>query len=243
MKFDISKKEMDRRVKAYTTLILSFLISLILLSCNYIVQHLNISLFIIFILTAFLLGSRIVLIRYFNSLMKDKTILTPKYIERNNNKYFIKDIIRINVKRTSNGYVREIKLGFNNKKTIYINNEIDNIDKFEEQLQKYLSKKVLIKYIVEPLDYDHPLFYFFFGVLVSFVFFIFSKFLITLDINKINIFNYIVSIISIVFGLYFVIYKPINKRGENKNSRADYLWGVIFILIGTVMFIVKLIYR
>jgi hypothetical protein len=238
--YTISKKEINRRIVAYTTLIISFLLSLILFSFNYILSYLNIAIPLLITLIILLWGSRILVVRYFKSIINNKIILTHEYIERNENKYLIKDIKQISIKRTSNKYLREIKIVLDNKKEIFING-INEFEEFVKELLDYLPKNTVKTNSREPIDYDRPTFYFFFGILVGFICYEFAKFLIVIDMQQLNIFYYLLTIVTILMGLYFIIYKPIYKRDEKKQQITDYIWGISFILIGISVIFIYLI--
>lgn len=222
------EKEINRRITAYTTLILSFFISSIIFSFSYIINYFNIFIYVIIIGAVILFLTRIIVVKYLRSLLKTDIGLTNKYIRKNKTKYLIKDINKIIIKRTSKGYIREIKIKFNKTNT-YINNSTNDIEKFIKELQEYLPKNVIKKTIHEPLDYDHPLFYFFFGILVSFIS---IESISLLNTKYINLITYVISSLSIIMGIYFIVYKPIYKRDEKSNKITDYIWGLFFVIGG-----------
>jgi hypothetical protein len=236
--YKTSKTEINRRITAYTTLIVSFFVSLIIFSFNYIKVYPGISLFVLSSILIFLIFTRVITIKYFKSIINNKLILTSKYIERNEHKYLIKDIKKIYVKRTSKEYLREIKIIFITNKVIFING-IDHFEDFLKELQSYLSKDIIRKNIKEPIDFDHPTFYFFFGILVSYISIKFVNLLSSLNNNQMLIFYYIVSIYTIIMGLYFIIYKPIYKRDEKKSQITDYIWGIVFIISGILILLLR----
>lgn len=235
--YTISKKEINRRITAYTTLILSFFISSIIFSFNYISQYFNIFLYIALVVIILLFLSRIVVVKYFNSLLKTDVGLTSDYIRKNKTKYLIKNIKKIIIKKTTKGYTRETKLKFNNNTSTYINNSVDNIDELMVELQKYLPKKVIIKTIREPLNYDHPTFYFLLGILLSFISIKSMKFLFNTNEDYMKLTSYSISFFAIMIGIYFIAYKPIYKRDEKKGQIADYIWGGFYIIGATVILI------
>jgi hypothetical protein len=240
--FTISKVEINRRVKAYTALIVSFFLSLIIFSFNYIASYIDISICIILIIGLSLFGTRIILIKYFNSISINKNILTPQYIIKNNNKYLIKNIKKIYTKRTTKGNIREIKIVFNDKTVTYINNSIDCMEEFARQLQHYLSKNVVNKNIKEPIDYDHFLFYPFLGILLGIISIQSIKFFLNLSIHQLQLIYCILSIFVIIMGLYFAIYRPIYKRDEKANQVSDYIWALLFIATGILIFFFYIVF-
>lgn len=239
--YTVSKKEINRRTTAYTTLIVSFFLFLIIFSLNYIMQYLSIFICIILIVGCFLFVSRIIVIKYFNSLLKTTVALTSNYIRKNKTKYLINHIKKIIVKRTTNGYTREIKIKLNNNISTYINNSTDNFEDFVIQLQKILPKEVVNKTIQEPINYDHPTFYFFLGILLSFISIKSINILFNFNAEYMKLTSYCVSFFAIVLGIYFIAYKPIYKRDEKKSQIADCIWAAFFIT-GAIVVLVSSIF-
>lgn len=237
----ISKKEINRRINAYTALIIFFFVSLIFFSFNYVVNYLNISIYIILTIVFFLYLSRIILIRYFNSILKTDIKLNSEYIRKNNIKYLTKNIRKIIIKRTTKGYVREIKIILNKNIITYINNSTNDIENFLTKLKKYVPEETTIKTINEPLDFDHIVFYPILGTLVGFISVKTIKILTSLGNDYINLISYIISLFAFILGMYFILYKPISKRDERKKQKSDYIWGGIFI-IGAILVIISIIF-
>lgn len=239
--YTISKKEINRRKTAYTTLIISFFLSSIAFTFNYIMQYLNIFIYIILIVGTFLFISRIIVIKYLNSLSEMNVELNSIYIIKNKTKYFIKHIKKIIIKRTINGCIREIKIYLVNNTSTYIDNSMNNIEDFIIKLKKQLSKEVINKTIQEPINYDHPTFYFFFGIIISFVSIGSIKLLFDLNTLYLKLTSCCISFLAIIMGIYFIAYKPIYKRNEKTGQIADYIWGGFFI-IGAVLILISSIF-
>jgi len=237
----VSKKEIKRRIDAYTALIIFFFISLMFFSFKNVVRYLNISIYIIIAVSLFLYLSRIVLIRYFNAVLKTDIRLSHEYIKKGNIKYFIKNIKKITIKRTTKDNIREIKIKFNNNLTTYINNSTNDIENFLTKLKKYVTEETTIKTINEPLDFDHLIFYPVLGVLIGFVSVQAIKVLINLENGYMNLISYIISSFAFILGIYFILYKPIYKRDERNKQQADYIWGGIFI-IGAILVLISIIF-
>jgi len=237
----ISKTEINRRIDAYTALIVFFFVSLIFFSFNYIVKYLNISIFILIVLALFLYLSRIILVRYFNSILKVDLRLNNEYIKKSNIKYLIKNIKKITIKRTTKGYVRQIKIKLNNNIITYIDNSTNDIDAFLTKLKKYLPEEATIKTVNEPLDFDHLIFYPILGIVLSFISVQVASTFINLGTSQMNLISYIISIFAFILGIYFISYKPIYKREEKKGQIGDYIWGLIFIT-GAILVLISVIF-
>ncbi len=235
----ISKKEINRRIDSYTALILSFFLGFIFFSFNALVEYLNISIYIILIVGLFLYLSRIIVIRYFNSILNTDIRLNPEYIKKSNTRYLIQNIKKITIKRTTKGYIREMKIKLNNNMSTYINNSTNDIEGFFKELKKYISKEVIIKTTYEPLDFDNRIFYPILGTLLSFVSVQTIRIFINLGNIYMNLISYIISSFAFILGIYFLLYKPIYKRDEKKDQIADYIWGSFFI-IGALLVLISI---
>ncbi len=235
--YTISKKEMNRRIKAYTALVVSFFISSLLFSLDYVIRYFNVLGYVIIIIILLLLISEAIVVKYFKSLAKLKVELTVDYIMKNKVRYLIKDIKKITVKNTTEGNVREIKVNFINHTNTYISNSVERVDDFSTKLQSILPKGVIKKVIKEPLNYDHPLFYFFLGIIFGFASVELIKILIVLDLKYMEAARYGTAFLTFIMSIYFITFRPIYKRSEEEKSSADYIWGILFI-IGVIIILV-----
>jgi hypothetical protein len=181
----------------------------------------------------------VILIKYFNSILKTDIRLNCEYIQKSNTKYLIKKIKKITVKRTTKGYVREIKINLDNGISTYINNSNNDVEKFLIRLKEYIPKGTIIKVIDEPLDFDHIIFYPALGIVISFVSVEFVRFFVNFGNEYMNLISYVVSSFTFILGMYFILYKPIYKRDDRKGQKADYIWGGFFI-IGSVLVLISI---
>jgi len=229
MKYTISKKEMSRRKRAFSTLSVSLTAGVVLASfvCRFPVSAAA----YLCIACVFLLSGTL-LFKSFDSLSRVIVCLTDQRLERIHGKisenYLIADIQKIRIKRTKNHSIREIHIAFRDKKGIYIN-ALDEFENFLGELRRTLCKDVLFEEIREPIDFDHPLFYSFLGFPVSFLCILLLKLIENMDLvkGKYILFGFAVYLFSA--GLYFLFKKPVSKRYGNTKHTADYIIGLLMV--------------
>jgi hypothetical protein len=238
IKYNISKIEINRRKKAFTSLIVSLLIFGILFSIDFIIKNIAISIIIIISVTIMLYLSRILTFKFFYNLLKTKVLIVDDYIlrtfQKGEVKCFFKNIKYIKIKKTSKGYNREIKIISNSNTDIAING-LDKFQEFEQELIKNIDNKK-IKYLKEPIDFDHLLFYPIFGMILSFIFIFGIKFLSKLDYQNIKLFYYTVFSINLFISLYIFFSKPLSKTFEKKKVNLDYVFSLCIILLSLFIY-------
>ena len=236
--YNISKTEIDRRRKAFTSLIVSLLIFSTLFSIDLIIKNIRISIIVFTFLALILFLSRIMTFKFLKNLLKMEIMITDNYLlkiwNKTEVKCFFNEIKYIKIKKTSKGYNRAIEIFAKTKSNINING-LDNFEKFEQELIKKIDNSK-IKLVKEPLDFDHPFFYPIFGLLVSFLSIYGFRMLVGLDYQSIKIFYYTVLIFNFFISIYFFITKPLSKTFEKKKINPDYIFSVLIILISILLY-------
>jgi hypothetical protein len=231
----ISKKEISRRKKAYITLSISLIVGFILASIVF-NSPIVVSSCIPIIGTIFLLG--IVSFKFFRNISQTKISLSDQTLERTikgtSEKYHLDKINRIKIKWTSKNTIREIYIWLDNNKSIFVT-ALDHFEEFRKDLLDRLDKNIAIKEIHEPLNYDHPLFYSILGLPLSAICVLVFKLIPSMNYQSTKIVLIIFSIYLFVFGLYFLISKPISKRSGNKTITSDYIVGILMICLGLII--------
>lgn len=237
MEYIVSRIEIARRKKAYTTLSLSLIIGLVIASTT-LDFPVSIGGYILVATILFLLG--VFSFRFFHTISHMIINLTHQLLERIGNgvseKYVLKNINRVNVKWTTNNAIREIYIWLNGGETIFIT-ALDHFEEFKNDLFSKLGKNVTIKEIHEPIDFDHPLFYSLLGLPISFIGVFVCKSIPLLSYQNrrygiIAFFMYLV-----ILGMYFICTKPISRRSGNKTVLSDYLTGFLMICLAIVLLI------
>lgn len=144
-----------------------------------------------------------------------KIYLSKEVLERKKNnmseKYLIKDIEKIKIKRTIKGNVREIYIYLRNGKSIFING-LDKFEDFVNVLLNGINKNITIKKFSEPIDFDSVFFYPVLGLILSLLTGYLFKLLYSLSLEAMKI-VYVVSIIYVfLMVVFFIFSKPIKKR-------------------------------
>jgi len=239
IEYNISLKEIDRRKKAFTTFIISILFGLIISAFDFIIS--NILLSVIFILTfaIFLYISRMLTIKSLNYFSQIRFLMNDESIERKTKKseeiYLFKDITKLNIKRTSKGYIREIGLFLKDENSIFING-LNDFELFREKLMNNCSKSIKIKKINELIDFDHPLFYLFFGFIVSSIFTMFIRLIAGLNSSNLEIIYLSVLFYNLIVSLFFILKKPISKRFGKTTQITDYILGILIFLADVILY-------
>lgn len=212
IKYKVSKKEVVRRQKAFLSLSIFLIIGLFWASKIFKV-HVFGWIYITYFLI--LLISNLWINKFFKSFLKTKIGLSKQFLtrisEKRKEKFLIKNIKKIKIKRTTNNSIREMSFYFKNGKSIFING-LGNFAKFKINIIKKANKNVIIKDIREPIDFDSIFFYPILGLLLSFGTVYLFKWLISLDYNSMRIFFYIAMVYSFGIMVFLTLAKPIAKR-------------------------------
>ncbi len=176
---------------------------------------LTISIFVYLGLIMILFLSNLLILKFFKHFLKMKISLSKEFLIRTNgktsDKFIIKNINKVRIKRTTKNTIREIGIYFKNGKSIFING-LANFYNFKINIIKKINKKAIIKDIREPMDFDSIFFYPILGILISFGTVYLFKWLTSLDYQSIKIFLGAVLFYVFLVGLYLIISKPISKR-------------------------------
>jgi len=235
--YKASKAEMDRRLNAFMRLIICLYLSASICSIDFIIKRPSSSLPILIIsaIVFFLLW-----LNFRNTFkiesekkiyLSDKELL--RYFKKSKEKHLIKNITDIQIKRTTNKTIREIKIGIADSKDIFING-LEDLELFRHDLVQS-APWATVKEISEPIDYDHPLYYVFFGAATGAVL---AGLLRLVAFYGASIIKY-VQLASASFligvGVFWVLYKPLQSRYGSKMTMQDDIMGLFFIFAGTAI--------
>ena len=210
--YTVSKKEIIRRKRAFSSLSIFLIIGLFLGSKIFTVPVFTWFYLIYFVI---LIASNIWIRLFFKKFLKMKIYLSKNYLERetnkNSDKFCIAEIVKIRIKKNTKNKVREIYIYLKNNKSIFING-LDNFEKFTDKLLTLVNKKTIIKYQHEPIDSDSLFFYPALGLTLSFGTIYFLKLMMNLEYKTTQIILYCLLIYIILVAIYFIFSKPISKR-------------------------------
>ena len=230
----ISKTEINRRKKAYATLLISLIVGQILASK---ILHFPITIinYFYFIIAFFLLG--VLSFRLLNFLLHIKIVLSTQMLERINNKtsesFLIKNIIKVKIKRTTKNTIREIYIWLQDGKSVFIS-AIENFEQFRNDLISKLDKNVAVREMHEPIDFDHPLFYSVLGLPISFIGVYLIKLITNFNYARIGIALLVFSVYLLAIGIYFIYAKPISKEYGYQKRIIDFAFGIFMICSGII---------
>ena len=231
---------MNRRKIAFASLSVSLVIGLVLSS---LILDLQIP-FGVYLCSVFLLFVfNILLSKSFKSILRNTITLSDKDLERKSEKaceiYLLSNIDKIKIKTTTKGTIREIYIWFCNGQSMFING-LEKIEEFRSNLLSKIDKKITVKKITEPIDFDHPLFYPALGLVISFACVYLIKLILNLDELNIKVVSYAFLVYVLAVGLYFIFLKPIAKRYGSQKRAVDYIFGITMVCAGMFFLIVML---
>ncbi|MDD4937861.1 MAG: hypothetical protein PHX34_02470 [Candidatus Shapirobacteria bacterium] len=206
--YQTSKKEIKRREIAFLELIVSLFFGSILASIlfNFPISYLFfVGLVLFFVLMNFWLK------KFFDKFLKMETYLSKYFLIRAKEKFLIKKINKLTIKRTINNTIREIGIFFDNGKSLFING-LSNFEKFEINLLKKIGKNVVVKNSREPMNFDSIFFYPILGLILSFGTIYLLKLMTNFSYQTMKIVLCASIIYIFLMGIYFIISKLISKR-------------------------------
>lgn len=144
-------------------------------------------------------------------------------------KCIVSSITGIRAKRTTSGQIREMGIFRENDTPLYVNG-MEAPEAFYKHVFSLTDDKVKVHEIKEPIDYDHPLFYVFFGSFTGTLSAIMINLLIRMQPSHFRMYRY--SLIGFLFAVcvYWFFSKPCKGRYGRNGTVFDYLF--VFFLIG-----------
>jgi hypothetical protein len=244
--FTTQKAEMHRRKRAFESLSLSFFLAFSL-SLLLFADFRTPSLFASFCLPTglLLLTARLLLVRTLNQKSGYRAVFNDRRLSVGVGKSMktcdLSEVNGIVIKKTLNNTIRQITLRANDGVCLRLDGFKD-FDRIEKTLQMLCATHVSYQYIREPIDFDHPLFYWIFGTICGIVPVLFVLFLNYVDMD-IRTFYGIGAFFLGAYGGFFLLKRPLTDysvsqfyRGPSKRI-ADYLIGAALILAGVVLFL------
>ena len=239
IEYSISLKEIERRKKAFTTLIVGIWLGFIASVSDFIISNILQSAIFIFVFSIFLYISRVLTVKSLNYFSQIRFLVNDELIKRETKKseeiYLFKDITKLSIKRTSKGYIREIKVLLKDGNSIFVNG-LNDFEPFKEKLIDNCSKSIKIKKINELIDFDHPLFYLFFGIIAGSISPIFIRLIVALNSSNLEIIYLSVLFYNLIISLFIILTKPISRRFGKTTQVTDYILGILIFLIDLFLY-------
>ena len=237
LQFIVSLSEMDRRRRAYTTLIISIFAGVTFSIIDVTVAYPAISI-------AALAGFALLLavsLMYFNRLFRKTTeavvLLDNEYLQRTSaasiKRCRLDTIVRLWIKRTVKGTIRVVEATMIDKRRIIVNG-LQEFEAFRAALEQRVRKDVALIEFRELIDFDHPLYYVFFGLFTGASSALFIRFLTMLDFHTLKRIQMgIIGFVSAT-GIFWLINRPFSRYGVHKPI-ADYLFGASVLAAGAAI--------
>jgi hypothetical protein len=239
-----STAELQRRLRAFTTLIVSLLAGIALSSIDYLLSAPAIWLACIAGLALVLILSRLAFARSFRSYSRIELRVNDSYVERtrgtSSEKYPLADITGLRVLRTSRKSIREITARFSNGRRFSMNG-VEDFERLEQELRSRIPASATATETREPIDYDHPLFYVVFGGLVGLAFTMAIRAMSSLSQGSLKWTTLGIAGYATILGAYFLLARPIAQRYGPKSRSGDFLIGLLAILAGIMLAVRALI--
>jgi hypothetical protein len=239
MEFTVSKVELNRRKKAFATLLVSLAIGIFLFSklFNFSVAPVG----FLFVGVVFIIID-VITFQFLSSLSRMKIRILDQEIERQKGtdieEYQISEIGSLKIKRRTNGVIREIYISFRNHKRLYLNAFEEQFETLKDALVGKLNNKILVKEIREPLNFDHFLFYPILGLLISCASIFIFKQILKADYSVIRTFLLFFSAYTFCLAIYFISKKPISVGSGRDQIVADYIFGIGLVFISVLMTVI-----
>jgi hypothetical protein len=218
--YSASSAELYRRLRAYTTLITSLLAGTALSSIDFLRSSPATWLVGFAILAVCLVLSRFALIRSLRGYAVLELRLDDTHIER--------------VVRTSRKSVREITARLTGGRRLSMN-AVEDFERLEKDLRGKLPANVTIVEAREPVDYDHPLFYVVFGLVVGVAFTLAVRAMATLSQGGMKWATLAIACYSALLGIFVLVARPLSQRYGPKSRTGDLILGLFALVAGLVL--------
>lgn len=243
--YSTSTAELRRRLRAYTTLIVSLLAAVALSSVDYLFRAPAIWLAGLAGLGLALALSRLAFARSFRSYARIELRLDDSCLERvrgtTSEKCPLAEVTRLSVLRTTRKSIREITAWLSNGRRFSMNG-VEDFERLEQELRRRIPVSATVTETREPIDYDHPLFYVVFGTLTGAAFTLAVRGMASLSQGGLKWVTLGISCYSVVLGTYVFIARPISQRYGPKSRFGDLVLAFFAILAGVVLTVRSLIH-
>lgn len=238
VRYAASGTELQRRMRAYTTLIVSLLAGIALSSIDYLVAAPATWLMGLGGFAFLLVLSRVALRQSLRSYALLELRLDEAQIERVRGdtveKYPLAEIVGLRVVRTSRKSLREITAMTGNGQRLRMN-AVEEFEGLLTHLRSRLPGRVSVIEAREPIDYDHPLFYVVFGLVTGAAFTLAIRAMATLSQSGMKWATLAIACYSAILGAYVLLARPLSQRYGPKSRFGDLLLGLFALLAGILL--------
>jgi hypothetical protein len=236
--YTASTAELTRRLRAYTTLIVSMLAGTALSSIDFLHSSPAIWLVGLAVMAVCLWLTRLALVRSLRGYAMLELRLDDTHIMRARGetveKFALADITRVRIVRTSRKALREITAQMKNGGRLSMNG-VEDFERLEQELRGRIPASAPITETREPIDYDHPLFYVVFGFLVGAAFTLAIRAMLALSEGSLKWATLAIASYSALLGSYVLLARPLSQRYGPKSRTGDLILGLFALLAGVVL--------
>lgn len=229
---------MQRRLRAYTTLIVSLLCGIALSSIDYLFRAPTIWFVYLAGLALCLALSRLALNRSLRSYSQLELRLSDSSIERirggTSENYPLASVVGLRIVRTNRKSIREITARLSNGRRLSMN-AVEDFGRLEQELRSRLPANVSIAEAREPLDYDHPVFYAVFGAITGLAFTLAVRAMSGLSEKGLKWASLGIAGYAFILGAWVMVSRPLSQRYGPKSRFGDFVLGLFALLAGTVL--------
>ena len=237
LRFVISSAEIDRRKTAFDRLAVSTTVAATVFAADSIVACFPASILGVLALTLVFLVSRAALASSFDRFTRTTWTISDTCLtradERSRDEYPLERIRRVWTKRTAAGGIREIRLGLDGGRSVYVNG-IEDFETFREALLSGSPEAEEGGELHEAVDFDHPLFYvvigIVFGLSIALVVRV-ARFASGFDARYVYA---ALAVYLLAMGAYWLHAKPVSGRYGERSVVSDYVIGIGALCLGAV---------
>jgi hypothetical protein len=233
-----SGAEMERRRRAYTTLVVSLFAGVAVSSLDYVHSAPAIASLFLAGLAFLLFLSWVVFLASFRRFADTLLLLDDSQLRRtratSRETYRFEDIVGYRVKRTTRGSIREVTLRLRSGQRVGLN-AVDDFERFEQELRPRVPANAARSEVREAIDFDHPLFYVIFGALTGLALTTTVRAMATLNKHGLRWAHLGIAGYAVILGVYFLLGRPIAQRYGPKSRVADLILGSLAVLAGILL--------
>jgi hypothetical protein len=240
VEYRISPAEINRRKGAFSSLMLSILVGLIVSSIDFLVSHVLLSCILVLVIAGLLFGAAVLNIRWQNNFARKRFIVNQQGISRisgdSMETWLFRDIRKINIKRTTKGNIRQIKISLSSGRSSVFNGLAPgDFDRFRTSLAEHCLSAEIFE-IREPVDFDHRLFYPVLGLVLSSLFTVFIRLIVGLNDAGLKIvYICIVAYVALV-GLFIFLMRPYYNLNGPRGRTNDITVGIAFLILAVLLY-------
>lgn len=237
--FSPSDSEIKRRKQAFVTLLASLYAGFI--ASSLIIQK-RVSWIACLAVGMAFIASALLLFRFLNSLKSLRVSISGTGLERRTAKtleyYSLSAVYGMRIKRRTNRLIREITITLDDGRHLSINGFEDSFEDLKDAILRGAGKDVSPREVIEPMDFDNPLFYALLGLPISFLAVALLSVLSSYSVAKMRIVMFATAAYAFGMALYFALKKPISASYGRLRVPIDYTSASIMAVVAIGILII-----